>query len=404
MFCEVCPELAAERGLEHGGWATIVTARGRDRGAGAGHRPDAAAARSQGRTVHQVGLPYHWGRNGLVTGDAANDLLSDRARPERPHPGVQGGHLRHPARAAAPRARPAAAGGRLPGRAGIAEDSDEVDLPDADVRTAATTTSPAADRVLHRHHRLHRLQGLRGRLQGVERASPRTGSRFTGDVLRQHRAPWAPTPGGTSPSSSSERRATATGRLRWLMTSDVCKHCTHAACLDVCPTGALFRTEFGTVVVQQDVCNGCGYCVPACPFGVIDRREDDGRAFKCTLCYDRLGDGLEPACAKACPTDSIQFGAARRAARAGRASGSAHAARGRGRRGAAVRRGPGRRRRRRRRVLPAARRARGLRPAAGPGGRPPATCRRCGGRPRSPPGRCWPRWRASWRVAVAGRR
>jgi len=96
--------------------------------------------------------------------------------------------------------------------------------------------------------------------------------------------------------------------LRWLMSSDVCKHCSSAACLEVCPTGALFRTEFGTVVVQPDICNGCGYCVPACPFGVIDRREDDGRAFKCTLCYDRLRDGLEPACAKACPTDSIQFG------------------------------------------------------------------------------------------------
>jgi len=96
--------------------------------------------------------------------------------------------------------------------------------------------------------------------------------------------------------------------FRWLMSSDVCKHCTSAACLEVCPTGALFRTEFGTVVVQEDVCNGCGYCVSACPFGVIDRREEDGRAFKCTLCYDRLKDGLEPACAKACPTDSIQFG------------------------------------------------------------------------------------------------
>jgi formate dehydrogenase iron-sulfur subunit len=96
--------------------------------------------------------------------------------------------------------------------------------------------------------------------------------------------------------------------LRWLMASDVCKHCTEAACLDVCPTGALFRTEFGTVVVQDDVCNGCGYCVPACPFGVIARRETDGGAHKCTLCYDRLGAGLEPACAKACPTDSIQFG------------------------------------------------------------------------------------------------
>jgi formate dehydrogenase iron-sulfur subunit len=88
----------------------------------------------------------------------------------------------------------------------------------------------------------------------------------------------------------------------------VCKHCTHAACLDVCPTGALFRTEFDTVVVQQDICNGCGYCVPACPYGVIEKREGDGRAFKCTMCYDRLGAGMEPACAKACPTESIQFG------------------------------------------------------------------------------------------------
>ena len=111
--------------------------------------------------------------------------------------------------------------------------------------------------------------------------------------------------------------------LRWLMSSDVCKHCTHAACLDVCPTGSLFRTEYGTVVVQEDICNGCGYCVPACPFGVLDKRhlprqdppalplltkEEDGRVWKCTLCYDRLKGGHEPACAKACPTDSIQFG------------------------------------------------------------------------------------------------
>jgi formate dehydrogenase iron-sulfur subunit len=98
--------------------------------------------------------------------------------------------------------------------------------------------------------------------------------------------------------------------FRWLMSSDVCKHCTHAACLDVCPTGAIIRTELGTVVVQEDVCNGCGYCVPACPFGVLDKREieDDGRVWKCTLCYDRTRDGLTPACAQACPTESIQYG------------------------------------------------------------------------------------------------
>ncbi|BBH71700.1 4Fe-4S ferredoxin [Actinoplanes sp. OR16] len=96
--------------------------------------------------------------------------------------------------------------------------------------------------------------------------------------------------------------------FRWLMMSDVCKHCTHAGCLDVCPTGSLFRTEFGTVVVQEDICNGCGYCIPACPYGVIDQRKDDGRAWKCTMCYDRIGDGLTPACAQACPTQSIQYG------------------------------------------------------------------------------------------------
>ncbi|MFI1168136.1 4Fe-4S dicluster domain-containing protein [Streptomyces sp. NPDC020801] len=129
----------------------------------------------------------------------------------------------------------------------------------------------------------------------------------------------SPGPGATTPPPESAPAGAPAGEispvspdgrteLRWLMASDVCKHCTHAACLDVCPTGALFRTEFGTVVVQEDVCNGCGYCVPACPYGVIDQRKEDGRVWKCTLCYDRLGVGMEPACAKSCPTVSIQFG------------------------------------------------------------------------------------------------
>jgi formate dehydrogenase iron-sulfur subunit len=95
---------------------------------------------------------------------------------------------------------------------------------------------------------------------------------------------------------------------RWLMMSDVCKHCVQAGCLEVCPTGAIIRTEFDTVVIQSDVCNGCRACIGACPFGVIDINPVSNTAQKCTLCYDRMSAGLEPACSKACPTDSIQFG------------------------------------------------------------------------------------------------
>jgi formate dehydrogenase iron-sulfur subunit len=94
----------------------------------------------------------------------------------------------------------------------------------------------------------------------------------------------------------------------WLMMSDVCKHCKQASCLEVCPTGAIIRTEFDTVFIQPDVCNGCRDCISACPYGVIEMDHDKGVAQKCTLCYDRLQGGLEPACAKACPTQSIQFG------------------------------------------------------------------------------------------------
>ena len=100
----------------------------------------------------------------------------------------------------------------------------------------------------------------------------------------------------------------AGAQTAWLMLSDVCKHCEHAGCLQACPTGAIVRTEFATVYIQQDVCNGCGYCVPSCPYGVVELSPADGQAHKCTLCYDRLRIGQEPACAKACPTDSIQFG------------------------------------------------------------------------------------------------
>jgi formate dehydrogenase iron-sulfur subunit len=95
---------------------------------------------------------------------------------------------------------------------------------------------------------------------------------------------------------------------RWLMMSDVCKHCALAPCHQACPTGAILQNEFENIYIQPSICNGCAYCIAACPFGVITRAHFDGHAYKCTLCYDRQANGLVPACAKACPTASIQFG------------------------------------------------------------------------------------------------
>jgi formate dehydrogenase iron-sulfur subunit len=117
-------------------------------------------------------------------------------------------------------------------------------------------------------------------------APPPSGQRLGLDVLPNN----GPTPG------------------RWLMMSDVCKHCVTAPCQQACPTGAIIHNEFENVYIQADICNGCSYCVAACPFGVITRATLGGHSHKCTLCYDRQKDGLVPACAKACPTQSIQFG------------------------------------------------------------------------------------------------
>lgn len=105
-----------------------------------------------------------------------------------------------------------------------------------------------------------------------------------------------------------EKIADDRSSVAWYMMSDSCKHCNQAGCLDVCPTHALIRTDLDNVIIQQDVCNGCRACIPACPFGVISFNELTGRVNKCTLCDDRIHVGLETACAKACPTDSIVFG------------------------------------------------------------------------------------------------
>jgi formate dehydrogenase iron-sulfur subunit len=98
------------------------------------------------------------------------------------------------------------------------------------------------------------------------------------------------------------------GGVAWTMMSDVCKHCSEASCMEVCPTNAIIRTEFDTVYIQPDVCNGCRDCIAACPYHVIGFDEHRGLAQKCTFCYDRLQNNLMPACATACPTQSIRFG------------------------------------------------------------------------------------------------
>ena len=232
----------------------------------------------------------------------------------------------------------------------------------------------AAQGFLHGHLDLHRLQGVRGGVQGVEPQPPRRQPGAARAPPTTTPARWEPAPGATSRSSSrttntstqatrirpgarrsrhaasvppgsrgkgtgeldlattpTARRHPDTPEFRWLMASDVCKHCTHAGCLDVCPTGALFRTEFGTVVVQDDVCNGCGTCVAGCPFGVIERRSDGtagpttGRANRATgeqargrptsvsrrsaRCATTASSTTRrPPARKTCPTTSIKFG------------------------------------------------------------------------------------------------
>ena len=378
MFAEIDPQLAADRGIEDGGWMTIVTERAEIE-ARAKVTERIRPVRVDGRVIHQIALPWHWGYSGLSTGDTANELVAlsgdpnvsiqdDKAftcdvRAGRRYGastarlagvGLVGHHVRpneDDPSAENPAEWPGghSAGSRLRRTPGVGEIREHERPGHRDCRPPVRRP---AHGLLHRHLGVHRLQGLRGRVQTVERPARRRLADRQGRLLRPHRgslglivAPrpvcravraLAPAPRGgaararrgswrqaagdpgrgridlvdaAQPAPGVVDVAEAVGKMGdWVFMSDVCKHCTNAGCLDACPTGALIRTEYQTVVLQPDVCNGCGYCVPACPFGVVDRDHVDGRAGKCTLCYDRLEDGLEPACAKSCPTDSIQFG------------------------------------------------------------------------------------------------
>ena len=259
MFVEVDPELAEAEGLEHGSWATIYSSRG------------AIEARVlvtdrikpivvQGRKTHQIGLPYHWGTRGLTTGGSANDLPRSRStrmstsrsrRRSRSGSGPAGGPKR-------PRTREH--GGRSPAR-----------------RPAGMPTSRSGETRMGFFTDTSVCIGCKACEVACKEWNliPEDGLEWTGESYDNTSALGANTWRHVAFVEQAKplRDGDAADALRWLMSSDVCKHCTHAACLDVCPTGSLFRTEFGTVVVQEDICNGCGYCVPACPFGVLDKRQ-----------------------------------------------------------------------------------------------------------------------------------
>ena len=97
--------------------------------------------------------------------------------------------------------------------------------------------------------------------------------------------------------------------LQWLIVKDGCLHCTDPGCLKACPApGAIVQYSNGIVDFQQDQCIGCGYCQTACPFNVPRFSVKDDKAYKCTLCSDRVAVGLEPACVKTCPTQALTFG------------------------------------------------------------------------------------------------
>jgi formate dehydrogenase beta subunit len=99
------------------------------------------------------------------------------------------------------------------------------------------------------------------------------------------------------------------GSVQWLMRKHQCMHCAEPGCLEACPAdGAIVQYTNGVVDFQQDHCIGCGYCVTGCPFNIPKFNSVTKRMYKCSLCTDRVSQGLEPACIKSCPTGCLHFG------------------------------------------------------------------------------------------------
>ncbi|MFH0846480.1 MAG: 4Fe-4S dicluster domain-containing protein [Chloroflexota bacterium] len=98
------------------------------------------------------------------------------------------------------------------------------------------------------------------------------------------------------------------GSVKWLFRKEQCMHCTDAACVNSCPVDAQGRNEYGLTEIDKDKCIGCGLCAQVCPFQMPKISEATKKASKCWVCLDRISEGMEPACAKACPTDAISFG------------------------------------------------------------------------------------------------
>ena len=389
MFVELSPELAAERGIVHGGWVTVSSARGRI-------EVRAMVTRRMrplvvnGRVVHQVGLPFHWGFAGQVVGGNANDLTSLVAEQNvSMHEGKSFGCQVEPGRRSGRTLRPTVSfvtwptrthsryaclgpagrdlhswalessswrschrpatrpSGRSP-RSSIASPGRSATVmfepqPSTGFYTDTTVcigckscevackqwNQLAADGLRVDRQQLRQHGGALGHVlaarqvhRAVRREWTAHGPRHDRSAATSHELTLDQLlpPAETNHELTIDRLVNGGGAGRWLMMSDVCKHCVAAPCQHACPTGAIIYNEFENVYIQPDICNGCSYCIAACPFGVITRSDFDGHAHKCTLCYDRQKDGLVPACGGLPdPVDPVRPGG--RAARAGAEAG-----------------------------------------------------------------------------------